>query len=203
MSEIDNILSQIPMDQVAQQLGVDRGQAEQATRTALPALLGGLAANAQDPAGEASLGQALSQHDPGLLGSDLSAVDTNDGQKIVQNIFGGQTDGVVSQLGRVQGAGSSQLISKLLPILAPIVMAYLARKLQGGGGQGLPGGAGQSMGGGGLGDVLGQGAGGGGLGDILGQVLGGAQQGGQQGGQAGAGNVLGDVLGGLLGGGKR
>ena len=144
MSEIDQILAQLPMDQLAAQLGVDENEAEDAARTALPALLGGLQANAADPAGALSLGQALQNHDGSLLGSDLDAIDTADGSKIVQNIFGNNTDAVISQLGGVRG-GNSSLISKLLPMLAPIVLAYLGKKLQQQGG----------------------------LGDILGQVLGG------------------------------
>ena len=210
MSEIDEILSQVPMDQVAAALGVDRSEAEEATRTAIPALLGGMQANAADPAGAASLTSAVEQHDPSVLGSGLDQIDTQDGQRIVQNVFGEQTPDVMNRLGAATPGQGSSLIQKLLPIIAPIVMAYLAKKLQGGGG----GGAG---GGGGLGDVLGSvlggaagGAGGsqgGGIGDILGQVLGGAggsqTQPGTPTGQGGMGDLLGGVLGGLLGGGKR
>lgn len=222
MSEIDQILSQVPMDQVAAALGVDQSEAEQATRTAIPALLGGMQANAQDPAGAASLASALQQHDGSALGADVTQIDTNDGQRIVQNVFGNQTNDVMARLGGT-GGGSSGLIQKLLPILAPIVMAYLAKKLQGGGVGGLGGpdtaGAGTAGGmGGGLGDVFGSilgGAGGaaggvgaqGGIGDLLGQVLGGAggaqTQPGTPSGQGGMGDLLGGVLGGLLGGGKR
>ena len=206
MSEIDEILKQVPMDQVAAALGVDRSEAEEATRTAIPALLGGMQANAADPAGAASLTSAVEQHDPSVLGSGLDQIDTQDGQRIVQNVFGEQTPDVMNRLGGATPGQGSSLIQKLLPIIAPIVMAYLAKKLQGGAG-----------GGGGLGDVLGSvlggaagGAGGsqgGGIGDILGQVLGGAggsqTQPGTPTGQGGMGDLLGGVLGGLLGGGKR
>ena len=212
MSEIDEILKQVPMDQVAAALGVDRSEAEEATRTAIPALLGGMQANAADPAGAASLMSAVEQHDPSVLGSGLDQIDTQDGQRIVQNVFGEQTPDVMNRLGGATPGQGSSLIQKLLPIIAPIVMAYLAKKLQGGAGGGAGGG------GGGLGDVLGSvlgggaagGAGGsqgGGIGDILGQVLGGAggsqTQPGTPTGQGGMGDLLGGVLGGLLGGGKR
>lgn len=233
MSEIDEILSQVPMDQVAAALGVDRGQAEEATRTAIPALLGGMQANAADPAGAASLTDAVAQHDESALGADLDQIDTHDGQRIVQNVFGDQTNDVVARLGGATPGAGSSLIQKLLPIIAPIVMAYLAKKLQGGAGAtstaatddpmgGVGGGLGGMLGGagsGGLGDVLGSvlgagtaasgtaGAQGGGIGDILGQVLGGAggshTQPGTPTGQGGLGDLLGGVLGGLLGGGKR
>jgi uncharacterized protein YidB (DUF937 family) len=50
VSAVDDILADIPMDQLAAQLGVDEATAEQAARQALPALLGGMQANAEDPA---------------------------------------------------------------------------------------------------------------------------------------------------------
>ena len=214
MSEIEQIVSQVPMDQVAAALGVDRSEAEQATRAAIPALLGGMQANAQDPAGAASLAGALQQHDGTALGAPVDQIDTHDGQKIVQNVFGDQTNDVVARLGGAAPGASSGVVSKLLPILAPIVMAYLAKRLQGGAAGAATGGSG-----GGLSDILGSVLGGaaggptggaasqGGLGDILGQVLGGAggaqTQPGTPSGQGGMGDILGGVLGGLLGGGKR
>ena len=229
MSEIDEILSQVPMDQVAAALGVDQSEAEAATRTAIPALLGGMQANAADPAGAASLMSAVEQHDPSVLGSGLDQIDTQDGERIVQNVFGEQTPDVMARLGGATPGPGSSLIQKLLPIIAPIVMAYLAKKLQGAAGstsaaatddpmgglggmlpQGAvpPGGAGSS---GGLGDVLGSvlgggasggaaGSQGGGIGDILGQVLGGAGGAQTQPGTPSGQGGLGDLLGGVLGG---
>jgi hypothetical protein len=167
------------MDQLARQLGVDERTAEAATRKALPALLGGMKANAQDPAGAASLGKAVGDHDPSVLegGVDLGQVDTEDGDKIVSNVFGSNRDQVVNRLGG--GAdGDSGLIGKLLPMLAPLVMSYLAKQFSGGG----------------SGSASAGGPDAGGLGDLLGGVLGG------DGDQAGG---LGDLLGGLLGAGKR
>ena len=81
MSSIDDVLATIPMDRLAAQLGVDEETAEQAARTALPALFGGMQADAQDPAGAASLQRAVGNHDPGLVegGADLGQVDTADG----------------------------------------------------------------------------------------------------------------------------
>ncbi len=197
MSEIDQLLGQLPMDEIASELGVDQQQATEASRTTLQALLHGLEANAQDPAGAASLAQALGEHDGDVLGSGLSGIDTADGAAIVNNIFGDNTDGVIAQLGGMRGSGGQAIIAKLLPILAPIVLSYLATQMRGRGG--LGGVLGQV-----LGSAAGQagGSGGGGLGDILGQVLGGAAgQGGAQSGSAGgSGGGLGDILGQILGG---
>jgi hypothetical protein len=196
MSAVDEIMQQIPLGQLASQLGTDEQTAGAAAQQALPALLGGLQANAQDPAGAASLEGALSNHSANLIdgGVDLSQVDAGDGQKIVSNIFGGHTDNVAQTLGGSLGGGNqSDLIQRMLPILAPIVMSYLAKRMGGGAGGGMLG----SL----LGGALGGGSagGGGGVGDLLGGLLGGGQQAQQP---AGSGNVM-DLLGGMLGGGRR
>ena len=97
------------MDRLAAQLGVDRATAEARRRgRRSPRSLGGMEANAQDPAGAASLGKAIGSHDAGLVegGVDLDQVDTADGDKIVSNVFGGERDQVVNQLGS-QGGGDS------------------------------------------------------------------------------------------------
>ena len=197
MSAVDEIMQQIPLGQLASRLGTDEQTTGAAVQQALPALLGGLQANAQDPAGAASLQGALGQHSAGLIdgGVDLDQVDPGEGQKIVGNIFGGNTDGVAQTLGsNLGGVGGDQsdLVRRLLPMLAPIVMSYLAKRMGGGesGGGGLLG----SL----LGGATGGASGGGQINDVLGGLLGGQSQ------QSGAqGNPVTDMLGGLLGGGRR
>jgi hypothetical protein len=213
MDPADEILSQIPMSQLAQQLGVDEATAEEAVRSAVPALLGGMAANAQDPGGAASLENALSQHTSNPLeGLGIEGIDTKDGEAIVGNVFGDNTDQVVNKLGGQSGGKS--LMQQLLPILAPIVLSMLAGKFmkgQAGGPATAPAGGEAPAGGpmpsggsgtGGLEDLLGSataagGSGGasGGIGDLLGGLLGGSS-GGSTGG-------IEDLLGGLLGGGTK
>jgi len=195
MSAVDDIVAQLPMSALAERVGGDAQGTEVAVRQILPALLGGLHANAQDPAGASSLAGALGQHSPDLVegGVNLDHVDAEEGSKIVGNIFGGRSEQVAETLGGSLG-GDTGLVQRLLPLLAPVVLSYLASRV---GGQG-----GAAPGADGLGGVLGgllgggQGAGAGGLGDVLGGLVGGTTRGGESGG-------LGDVLGGLLGGGRR
>lgn len=161
MFDFDELLSTLPIDQLAQRVGASPEDVEAATRNALPALLMGMGANTQDPAGEASLASALGQHDPRLVqgGVNLDEVDEADGAKIAHHVFGDNEQQVVNQLGGL--GGGNALIQKLLPILAPIVMSWLAGKLMGADeAQGQPRQA-PSSGGGGLGDILGQILGGG------------------------------------------
>ena len=176
MATIDDLLAQIPMDQLARQLGVAPEEAEELTRQALPALVGGMEANAREPGGERSLAEAIQQHDDDLLDGrvDLGQIDTDDGRKIVGHVFGDNRDQVISRLG---SGGKESMMSKLLPLLAPLVMSFLAKKVGGGGGSSGAG----STGGGGIGDLLGGllggGSGGSGLEDLLGGLLGGGRKG--------------------------
>lgn len=226
MADIQSLLDQIPVQQIARQLGVDEAQAQQAISTLVPALVGGMNANAQDSAGAASLGRALDQHSGGLP-SDLDSLDAADGRKIVHNIFGGQTDEVVSRLGG-NTSGGSGLVQKLLPLLAPIVMAWLAKEMSQRINNPRPAdesrpaprqdSARRDDSGGGLTPVPEasradstpapqrvpapqDGDRGDVLTDILGQALRGGRGGGQQ--SPSAGGLIMDMLGGLLGGGKR
>ena len=91
---------------------------------------------------------------------------------------------MVSTLGASAGQQQS-LIAKLLPLLAPIVLAYLSKRLSGGGQQGRS----QDRG---SGDMLT---------DLLGSVLGGGRASAQSAG-GGSGSIL-DMLGSLLGAGRR
>jgi hypothetical protein len=139
-----------------------------------------MAANAEDPAGAASLTEALGQHvdDAADGGVDLGQVDTADGEKIVHHVFGDNEGAVVNQLGGLGGLGGG-LVAKVLPLLAPLVMGFLAKSVLGKGGGG--------------GDAAS--ARPGGLGDVLGGLLGAGEGGGLGG--------LGDVFGGLLGAGRK
>jgi hypothetical protein len=185
MSAVDDIMANVPMDQLAAQLGVDEATAEQAARQAIPALLGGMQANAEDPAGARSLAGALGDHPGDLIegGVDLDQVDADDGQKIVGNIFGPNQDQVAQTLGGNLGGQAGGLIKQLLPILAPIVLAYLSKRLMG-----------QQQGGATSGSSNP-------LTEILGSMLGGGAAGSGSG-QAAGGSIL-DMLGGLLGAGRR
>ena len=196
MSAIDEIIEKLPVDQLAKQTGAEPQEVEAAAAATVPALLGGLHANAQDPSGASSILEALGQHDPKLLdgGVDLAQVDTADGQKIVSHIFGDKHSQVVSQLGGLGGGTSSGLVAKLMPVLAPIVLSYVAKQVTGS----------RQAGGGAQGQQSSSA-----LPDILGQVLAGAASRGAQPqvrqapGGLDAGGIITNVLGGLLGGGRR
>ncbi|CAJ1500299.1 DUF937 domain-containing protein [[Mycobacterium] burgundiense] len=199
MAGLDDLISQIPVQDIAKKLGASQDEVNQAIHQLVPALVGGLHVNAQNDEQVASKIASSAEQHAGLLdgGVTVDQVDEKDGDKIVANIFGGNnSDSVASALaGGGAGGVGGDLVKQLLPILAPIVLAYIGKQFAG---NNAPA-AEQQSGGGGLGDVLGSilgGATGGGggnnaLGSILGSVLGGGK---------GGSNPIGDILGGLLGG---
>jgi hypothetical protein len=199
MAGLDELFAQIPVQDIASKLGADEGEVNNAVRTLVPALVGGLQQNAQNDDAVATEIHSAASKKAGLLdgGVSVDKVDEQDGDKAIAKIFGGNDSNTVASALAGGGAGNSDLLKRLLPILAPIVLAYIGKQLTG-----SPASAPAqtpAAPSGGLGEVLGSilgGAGGGGgsnpLGSILGSVLGG-------GGQS---NAIGEILGGLLGGKK-
>ncbi|MDD7814795.1 DUF937 domain-containing protein [Mycobacterium sp. CSUR Q5927] len=196
MAGLDDLFAQIPIQDIANQLGADSGEVDSAIRTLVPVLVSGLNHNAQDPGQADNIAStANSFAAQGFLGNALGSNQT-EGQQVISSIFGGNDTSQVASALSGAGAGNNDLLQKLLPIIAPIVLAYIGKQLSGQ--KEEP--AQQQASGGGLGDVLGSilggMAGGGGaknqsMGSILGNMLGGK-----------TGGAIGDILGGLLGGKK-
>lgn len=191
MAGLDELFAQIPTQEIANKLNVDEAEVNSAVRTLVPALVGGLHENAQNPDRASEVESAVSSHAArGLLDTGVSVdqVDQTEGQQAVAKIFGGNDTAQVAAALSGAGGGNSELFQKLLPILTPIVLAYIGKQLSE---KKTPVPAQQQSAGGGLGEVLGSilsGASGGGnksLGSVLGSAL---------------GNKAGDILGGLLGG---
>lgn len=190
MAGIDDLFAQIPTSDIAGKLGVDESEVSSAVQLLVPVLVGGLHQNAQDPDRASAIESAASSHAArGLLdtGVNVDNVDEADGQKAIAKIFGGNDPGQVAAALSGSGVGNGDLIQKLLPILAPIVLAYIGKQMTG---KNAPAPAEEKASGGALNDVLGNilsGMSGGGnksLPNVLGSVL---------------GNKAGEILGGMFG----
>jgi len=198
-SLVDELMAQLqgaPLQRMAQQLGASPAQTQDAVGAALPLLLGALGRNAAQPQGAMDLFGALQRNHSGgadlggllgsLLGGGAGGGGQQDGAAILGHIFGGNQQRAEAGLGQATGLGAHA--GQLLQMLAPIVMSFLAQRMQSGG-----------MDAGGLGQVLGQerarvqqqgGLGGGLLGSLLDQ---------DGDGQVGLGDLL-KIGGGLMGG---
>ena len=209
MAGLDDLFNQIPMADIAKKLGADPGEVTQAIKTLVPTLLGTLQENVQaDDIDSTHLEKSVVVEGKSDLldgGVNVEQLDENQGNQMIASLFGGNDTNRVASARAGAGAPGGDLIRRLLPMLAPIVLAYVGRQFQQrnagtGGGAQAQAQAQPAPGGGGIGDVLGSILGGGSgapaggnnpLGGILGSVLGGGQ-----------GGALGNILGGLLRGGR-
>jgi hypothetical protein len=186
MADLSALLDQIPIGDIAKQLGIDEDVAEAAVKQVLPGLVGGLAANAKrDDKSAEMLTNTLKHHNRGIAKS-VKDVDTEDGKKIVKNVFGANEDAVVSKLAGASTKSdvTGDIIKQVLPIVAPIVLSWLASQFLGGKDSSTPAATPAAEP---------ASSGGGGVGELLGGLLSSPQ--GQQ--------IAGDLLGGLLGAGKK
>jgi hypothetical protein len=197
MADLDDLFAQIPTSDIAGKLGVDEAEVDNAVALLVPVLVSGLHHNAQDPDHASGIESAATDHAAkGFLDTGVGAdqLDHADGGEAIAKIFGGNDPSLVASALSGAGAGNSDLLQKLLPMLAPIVLAYIGKQMTR---KNTPAPAEQQVSGGGLGDVLGSilgemsGSGNKPLGGVLGDMLG-----------SKAGDAIGDILGGLLGGKK-
>ena len=138
----DQIFSQISgtaMQQIGQQLGTGQAQTAGAVAAALPMILGAMGRNTEQPQGAEALLGALGRDHAGaggigdILGAVLGGQQSRqtDGLGQLGHIFGGQLPRAEAGLGQATGLGGDKA-QMLLKILAPIVLAYLAKRMFGG-----------------------------------------------------------------------
>ena len=153
MAELDGLIDLIPIDDIADKLGIDEKTAKSAVKTALPAIVAGLTANASSEDGAAALEKALAKHTN--KGTKLSDVDEADGEKIVNHVFG-KNKKAVTEAAAGKADVTQEIIAQILPIIAPIVLAWLAKKFLGGDGEAeKPAASSKESSSGGIGDLLG------------------------------------------------
>lgn len=164
MELTQSVLSALDQDRIeamSRQLGTSSQQTERAIEAALPLLLGQLARNSAQPQGAQALHQALAKDHAqvdlgGLLGAVLGGKGgggglgdalggllgggaarhggpLGDGAAILGHVFGQRERRVANSVGQLGGMNGQQS-SRLLQMLAPIVMAVLARAMQNRGG---------------------------------------------------------------------
>lgn len=175
MAGLDDILKQIPIADIASKLGVDEKTAQAAVAAGGQTILSGLQKETETAEGKAALSSALTKHAGDKKVASADDVDAVDGGKILGHIFGGEQDQVAARLGASSGAGGIDF-GKLLPVLAPIIMNYIANQKS----------SGEKA-------ASEKDSGGFDLGDLLGGILGGG------GSSQGGGFDLGGLLGGLFG----
>lgn len=120
-----------PLKQLGNKLGLSPAQAANAVAAALPLLIGALGRNTREPRGAESLFDALQRDHAGLnlnsvLGSSISG--GGQGDQILEHVFGERRPVAAQGLGSATGL-SSDKAQALLRMLAPVVMAYIAKRM--------------------------------------------------------------------------
>ena len=182
MQILQSQMSDELLDQLGSQIGANKEQTASAANGIFASILGGLAKNASSEQGLSALGAALDRdHDGSMLDDIMGMVggmmqnqggnSALNGAGILGHVLGDQQEVAAQHVSQNSGLNMNQVM-KLMPLLAPIVMAVLGKaKNQGG----LD------------------------LGSIASILMGSAQNAGQQ---SGMGDLLGSILGGVLGGGQ-
>jgi hypothetical protein len=118
------------LDQISRSLGADRGATGVAVAAALPALIGALSRNASQGDGARELSNALARdHDGSILddlGGFLSHSEAGPGDAILSHVLGGRRSRVEAGLSSSSGLDAGS-VSKLLTMLAPVVLGALGR----------------------------------------------------------------------------
>lgn len=135
-SILDDLMQQIgpgTIQQMSRTLGADPAATSNAVSMAIPVIVGGLAKNASNPQGAASLDRALNAHDGsildnlgGLLGGGETGAMGGMGGKILGHILGARRGPVEQGVGKASGLDAAQ-VAQLMAMLAPIVMGFLGR----------------------------------------------------------------------------
>lgn len=186
--------------QLSSTLGIDKNAATQIIPQLAPIILGGLKRQKDDFGGQQRVDHILNKYGSASALDDIGGVFSKVlGSNAVDPRLGGllgdsglqATDHIANQF-KLDG----NIASKLIPMLAPMLLGFLTKKRDGGGGS-------SGLGSTGIESLLDQDGDGQILDDIAGFLLGGAMGGGSQQRSGGAGGLLGSLLGGLLGGRKR
>ncbi len=171
--------------QMGQQFGLDESQVSSAIGALLPALAAGVSQNAANQSGLdaliGALGSGRHQHYVDDIQSLGRAETIDDGNGILGHILGSKdVSREVARQASAQSGVGADILKKMLPVLATVLMGALAKGQLGGGSQ-LDRGQGRGTQAGG--SIL----------DMLGPLLGGGA------GSGGGGGLVSDILGGVLG----
>jgi hypothetical protein len=131
MTDFSSLIDQLPIADIAKQLGVSPDVATAAINAAVPAIVGGLQANSKTASGAQALESALVKHGQSDPATVASNPDTADGKKIVSHVFGSKTSDVTAAVASKSNV-TQELISQVLPIIAPIVLSWVASQFFGG-----------------------------------------------------------------------
>ena len=164
LASVDSVQS------IAQSVGASEGEVQSVITSALPSLLSGAKAQADNADTLESFANALSQHskaDTSDIASFMGKVDVEDGAKILGHLLGSDKEAVTRAASERSALGSNKT-ALILAMLAPLLLSKLGQQTQA-----SSAGAGASMIPGLMSGLLGGGSSAGGAAGLLSGLLGG------------------------------
>ena len=130
---ISKVITGNTADSIGKATGVDQQTVERVIAAGLPVILGQMANNTASSDGAAALDAAVAKdHAGGSLLESITGLftggDTNtDGSKILEHVLGNDQTTATQSVAKQTGVDAATVV-KILTFLAPLVMAYLAKK---------------------------------------------------------------------------
>lgn len=183
LNTIGSLLSEGGVSAISKRTRVKQGDVAKVLSAGIPALLSGMADNASEPDGAASLTRALQDHKTvtaANVGDFLKEADLKDGKKILGHVLGGNQNELIEKIAAESGVTKGKTTT-ILALAAPLLLSLLGNQNGGNNILGL------------LGGLLGASLLGGNGGGLLSGLLGGGST---------SNNQSSGLLGSLLGGGS-
>lgn len=132
---IKDVASKGLSDQISSKLGISSSQTDSVISMVMPALMGGLQKNIEDPKEAEKLASTIQKHHTNSSVFDnisdlISHPENVKGDKIVGHILGDNTEKVAEKVAQQSGVDSS-LVSSILPMIAPLLMGEIGKSLTG------------------------------------------------------------------------
>lgn len=130
-SLLGTVMSDDSVNGMSQTADVSSAETRSILSAALPLLLSGALSQSNNSNTAAGFANALTQHsasNTSNLGAFFGNVDTDDGAKIVDHLFGSNSDAIVAQIAGNSGVKKSD-VKKVLASAAPLLMSLLGKEV--------------------------------------------------------------------------
>lgn len=121
------------IDQLAGQFGLDKSQVESVIRKGLPTITNQINKNTSEGSGLDNFTDALKDHKDRNVSdmlNDTNKVNTTEGGKILDHIFGGRKETVEDEIASTENV-SKDKVDGIMKVVAPILMVILAKRVLG------------------------------------------------------------------------
>ncbi|MDI1235655.1 MAG: DUF937 domain-containing protein [bacterium] len=132
LNQLMNLFGDSEINSLSQQIGADKGQTTAALQQAVPTLFSAIQNNVSNGGANGLMAALDRDHDGSVLDDVMGFFQgggNSQGEGILKHLLGDNKGQVENALAANSGADASS-ISKLLPLIAPVIMGYLGKQKQ-------------------------------------------------------------------------